>query len=100
MFITPSGIEYSPDNPSGYRIIVVFDLLNKTPFILQQFVLFSVTFKLYDAKGNFLESIFTGFLNNGTTKINWSSNNYSTGTYIYKIQAGNLSASDKLLIIK
>ncbi|OQA65351.1 MAG: hypothetical protein B6D44_13610 [Ignavibacteriales bacterium UTCHB2] len=59
-----------------------------------------VTIKLYNALGELVKTITDGFFNAGTYKINLSSEDLSSGIYLYKMQTERTSLTKKLIIIK
>ena len=59
-----------------------------------------VSLKIYDLLGRELAALVNRFQNPGTYKINFNAGNLSSGTYIYRLQVNDFSASKKLLLIK
>jgi hypothetical protein len=59
-----------------------------------------VTLKIYDILGNLVYSLVDGYLNAGNYKYEFSGADISSGTYFFKLTAGNFTDTKKMLIIK
>lgn len=64
-----------------------------------------VSVQIFNVKGELINSIYNGFLNNGIHNIEWNgfdkeNNNVSSGVYFYKIKMGNTNSTGKMLMLK
>ena len=55
---------------------------------------------VYDIIGNELVNLVNENLQAGKYSVNWDAVNYPSGVYIYKITAGNYSATRKMMLVK
>jgi len=60
----------------------------------------NVSIRIYDILGREVILIADGFYKAGTYSINFDGSNLSTGTYFYRIQAGDYVDAKKMLMIK
>lgn len=60
----------------------------------------NVSLKIYDQTGKEVSTIVSGMKNAGTYEVNFDASSYSSGLYFYKLEAGNFSATKKMLLIK
>ena len=59
-----------------------------------------VTFSIYNTAGVEVARLIDGFQTAGGHQITWNAEGFASGLYFYKLQAGNLSATKKLLLQK
>jgi hypothetical protein len=59
-----------------------------------------VELKIYDILGHELTTLVNEHLQPGTYEIQWDGSNYPSGTYFYKIDAGDFVQSKKMILIK
>lgn len=59
-----------------------------------------VTLKVYDVLGKEVASLVNDVKNAGSYEVNFDASKLSSGMYIYSINAGNYSASKKMMLIK
>jgi len=59
-----------------------------------------VTLKVYDIIGNEIETLVSTNLNKGVYEAQWDAAKYSSGVYIYKMQAENFTESKMMLLVK
>jgi hypothetical protein len=59
-----------------------------------------VTLKVFDALGNEIETLEDGFMPAGVHEVNFSSENLSSGLYLYRMSTTNYEATKKMLILK
>ena len=59
-----------------------------------------VTLKIYNLAGQEIDMLVNGFQSSGGHKITWNPKGLSSGLYFYKLQAGELSESRKLILHK
>lgn len=59
-----------------------------------------VTLKIYDILGNEVETIVNNMQGRGVYEVQWDASKYSSGVYIYKINAGNFNESKMMLLVK
>jgi hypothetical protein len=60
----------------------------------------NVTLKVYDVLGREVATLVNGFQNANTYKVNFNASSLSSGVYIYKLEAGSLTMSKKMLLLK
>lgn len=59
-----------------------------------------VTLKVYDILGKEITTLINEEKSQGKYEVNFNASSLSSGVYIYKIQAGDFSASKKLILLK
>jgi hypothetical protein len=59
-----------------------------------------VTIEIYDLLGRKLETLQSAYQSAGNYQVRWNASNMATGVYFYKIQAGQESLTEKLLLLK
>jgi hypothetical protein len=59
-----------------------------------------VTIKVYDMLGKEVATIINKYQEYGSYIVTWNASNLSSGTYIYKLTAGNYSESKKMILNK
>lgn len=59
-----------------------------------------VNITIYDLKGNVVDQLVNENKSGGNYKINWNAENYPSGVYLYKINAGNFSNIKKCILVK
>jgi hypothetical protein len=59
-----------------------------------------VTLKIYDISGKEVASLVNETKSAGSYSIQWSANNFSSGTYFYKIEANGYTETKKMLLVK
>jgi hypothetical protein len=59
-----------------------------------------VSIKIYDVLGKELQTLVKASQEAGTYKVTWNANNYGNGIYFYKVEAGNLSKTGKMILMK
>ena len=88
--------------PSGFRLEQNYP----NPFNPSTIITYSiprgsfVTLKIYDILGNEIATLVNEEEPAGNYKINFNGNRLSSGVYFYRIQAGDLIATKKLILIK
>ena len=60
----------------------------------------NASLKFYDIKGTEIGTSFDGFLKAGTYNAEFDGTNYSSGIYFYKLTAGNLTETKKMMLVK
>ena len=61
----------------------------------------NVTIKIYDIIGREVVTLLNNeFKNAGRYEVNWNANNYASGFYIYRLQAGDYVSTKKLVFVK
>jgi len=59
-----------------------------------------VSLEIYDITGAQVETLIESYLPAGAHKINWNANKLASGTYIYKLKAGEQTQVNKAVLIK
>jgi FtsP/CotA-like multicopper oxidase with cupredoxin domain len=59
-----------------------------------------VRISIYDINGNIIEKLFDGMQSNGIHSIRWDASNYSSGSYLARVEAGNIAKVIKLVYLK
>lgn len=59
-----------------------------------------VKLTVYDMLGREVSTLVNDFINAGTYEVNFDASGFSSGTYFYKIQAGDFTEIKKMVIIK
>jgi hypothetical protein len=60
----------------------------------------NVTLKVYDILGNVVKILVDGYKSQGKYTINFNASNLASGIYFYRLQAGDYTATKKLLLLK
>lgn len=59
-----------------------------------------ISLDVYDAKGQYVKSIFNGYTNAGDHEYVFDASNLSSGVYFYTITVGDYKATKKMLLVK
>ncbi len=59
-----------------------------------------VSIKVYDVTGKEVAALLNEYRNAGNYKLNFNASKLASGVYIYKLDAGNFSASKKMILMK
>lgn len=59
-----------------------------------------VSLKVFNMLGQQVATLINGRMNSGTQSIQFDASNLSSGMYIYRLQAGNISKTKKMMLIK
>lgn len=59
-----------------------------------------IKLQIFDVLGREIESVATGFYCAGEHQIIWQPNDLTNGTYMYRLQSGDISCLKKLILIK
>lgn len=59
-----------------------------------------VKISIYDVNGNLIEKLFDGMQSNGIHSVRWDASNYSSGSYLAQVEAGNITKVIKLVYLK
>jgi hypothetical protein len=59
-----------------------------------------VSLKFYDMLGNEVATYVDGYLNAGSYSVEFDGSSLSSGVYFYKLQAGDFSATKKMVLSK
>jgi flagellar hook assembly protein FlgD len=59
-----------------------------------------VTVKIYDVRGNLVQTLINSELQAGSYSIDWNASEYSSGIYFYRLNAGDYSAVKKMVLMK
>lgn len=57
------------------------------------------TLEIYNVAGQLVES-FTGYADAGIKTVSWDASKYSSGIYLYRLQAGSFKATKKMVLLK
>jgi hypothetical protein len=97
------GIENNePDLPVGFALLPAYP----NPFNASTLINYNlnqasdVTIEIYDLLGRKLETLSDTRQQAGLHQITWNAGDRATGVYFYKIQAGQESLTEKLLLLK
>ncbi len=60
----------------------------------------NVSLKVFDQSGKEVSNLVSGIKTAGTYEVNFDASSFSSGLYFYKIEAGNFTATKKMLLIK
>ena len=56
--------------------------------------------KVYDALGKEVATLVNERLSAGSYEVDWNANNYGSGVYFYKLEAGDYAETRKMLFLK
>jgi uncharacterized protein (DUF362 family) len=90
--LIPSEIRLSQNfpNPFNPATLIRFYLPQKE----------NVNIKIYNIAGQEVETLVDGEVPSGFHELRWSANNLASGTYIYRMQAGNFTDTKKMIYTK
>jgi len=60
----------------------------------------NVKLAVYNILGQQVEVLANGFKNTGTYELTWDASNLPSGVYIYRLEAGNIVISKKMMLLK
>jgi len=60
----------------------------------------SVQLKVFDITGKEVEILVNKEMSPGSYEVSWDASNYASGTYFYKLTAGDFKQTKKLLLVK
>jgi hypothetical protein len=55
---------------------------------------------IYNTQGVLVETLFSGYMGAGSHELNWNASNMQSGVYIVKMIAGNVTRSQKIVLMK
>ncbi|MDP1621976.1 MAG: T9SS type A sorting domain-containing protein [Bacteroidales bacterium] len=97
----PNGID-EPENPEQPRLLQVF------PNPVSQSVTIpivisgnneAVSLMIYDNSGKLKDTVLNRRMTEGYHKIDWDVKNYDPGVYVCKLKSGNLSATQRFVVV-
>jgi hypothetical protein len=59
-----------------------------------------VTLTVYNVLGQKVVTLFSGYQNAGSYQVTFDASRYASGVYFYRLQAGNLTVTKKMMLIK
>jgi hypothetical protein len=59
-----------------------------------------VSLKVYNILGQEVETLYEGYQNSGSYKVNFDATNLASGVYMYRLESGNVSLTKKLILMK
>ena len=59
-----------------------------------------ITVKVYDMAGRLVDQIANGWSNAGVQSVVWNASNHPSGIYFVKLEAGGVSSSQKIVLVK
>jgi hypothetical protein len=90
--IIPETVELDQNYPNPFNPETTIQfILPKSSFI---------TLKIYNFLGQEIETLATGYYNEGKYLINWNAKNLSSGVYFYVLHYGSTDYSKKMLLLK
>ena len=60
----------------------------------------NTSLNIFDIKGNLIDAITSQLMDAGNHTFEWNAVNYSSGVYFVKLNAGNYSKTEKLILMK
>lgn len=84
------SLQQNYPNPFNAKTTIDFSLPEASP----------VTLDIYDILGRKLERLVTGYLEPGIHRALWNGDKYSSGIYLYKLNAGGQTEVKKMQLIK
>ena len=90
--ITPMNFYLSQNFPNPFNIStrIDYDIPSAS----------NVSLKIYDILGREVETLINKYLDKGRYFLSWNASSYSSGIYIYRLQAGNLVEAKKMILLK
>lgn len=98
----PTGITNINSNPDAFRL----DQNYPNPFNPETSIVFTlpgnldISFTIYNSLGQKVYTLTRKNLAAGSHTISWNGAAFPTGVYFYKLEAGNLSDTKKMLLVK
>jgi hypothetical protein len=99
---TPTGVKDVNEMPVSFALSQNYP----NPFNPSTQISFSVPYgsnvniKIYDILGNEVTNLINGYYAQGTYKVRWNAQNFASGIYLYKIEAGNFIMIKKMVLLK
>jgi hypothetical protein len=84
------GLEQNYPNPFNAQTSIRYELPQSS----------LVTFTIYDILGRKVNTLLNGYQDAGEHQIIWNADDYPSGAYLYKIQAGDYSQTRRMMLIK
>ena len=78
--------------------ICFLSITNEISFSLQKED--KVAIRIYDSKGQYINSIYNGSLRSGWHEFEWNGGNYPSGVYFLKIESSYGFNTQKVLLLK
>jgi photosystem II stability/assembly factor-like uncharacterized protein len=101
--INPTGIyQYSSEVPKEFKLHNNYP----NPFNPSTKIRFDnpkysdVKISVYDISGRLINQIVNEKLNAGSYELTWNANNYASGVYFYRIEAGSFTDVKRMLLVK
>ncbi|KUG26943.1 hypothetical protein ASZ90_003205 [hydrocarbon metagenome] len=60
----------------------------------------SIKLEIYDSIGQYITTLTDGIFDSGLHELNWEAYNYSSGVYIYRLEAQSLNNAEHSVQIK
>lgn len=97
-----SGVEKEEKQVSSFRLLQNYpNPFNPSTVLSYKLPISSlVTIKVYDVLGREVQTLVDERQNAGNHSVTFSASNLPSGVYFYRLQAGNYSATKKLLLLK
>ena len=77
-------------NPFNAKTIIKFELLQQSPILID----------IYNILGHKVETLVNDIRPAGYNQVTWNADDFSSGIYFYRIQAGTYAETKKMLLIK
>jgi photosystem II stability/assembly factor-like uncharacterized protein len=97
-----TGVKQKPDSPNSFALFQNYpNPFNPTTAVGYQLPVNSfVTLKVYDILGREIKTLVNERQSAGTHSVSFNAGSMSSGIYFYRIQAGDFSATKKLVLLK
>ena len=92
------NVEFIPDNYSLSIYPNPFNPIATISFSISQFR--SATITVYDITGRRLETLINTNLNPGNHSLDWNASNYPSGVYFIRMDSGDFTQTQKVLLVK
>ncbi len=102
LVLPPIGIEPVSETAETFSLSQNFP----NPFNPETYILFSipkqeyVILEIIDVTGKIIETPVSGNLHQGSYKVKWNAEKYSSGVYFYRLSSGNFTEVRKMILIK
>lgn len=84
------GLYHNFPNPFNPKTTIIADIKEKG----------NVRIEIYSVSGEKIATLFSGILEAGRHRFTWDAENLPSGVYIYRMAAGNLDISKKMVLLK
>lgn len=92
------------DNPEKYKLLNIhpnpFNSVTTINFKIPEKTWNFISIEIFDINGRFIETLISGNIEPGNHTIKWNAGNYPSSLYFVKLDTGNSSQTQKLMLVE